>query len=116
VYEQWRRRRRRTLFSLELPETESPTFCEADFSLCGCALEPSESAVPLNLSPRCSVVDFSESGLSAAPALSVRLWRPAAIETDQRRSACGEERNALSDMIDRKGGRVVVGGVVKGRV
>jgi hypothetical protein len=67
----------RTLFSFELDEKVSPTFCVVDFSLSGWAEDASESPVPFSLSPRCSVVDFSESGLSAAPALSVRLWRPA---------------------------------------
>ena len=60
----------------------------------GCMEEAAESALPLNLSPMCSVVDFSESGceqrvnevchlrvvkehtLRAAVALSVKDWRP----------------------------------------
>lgn len=40
----------------------SPTRCEVDFSLWGSRADPAESAFPLNLSPKCSVVDFSESG------------------------------------------------------
>jgi hypothetical protein len=61
----------------ELDENVSPTFCEVDFSLWGWSVDAAESALPLSLSPRCSVVDFSESGLRAAPALSVKLWRAA---------------------------------------
>ena len=71
--------------SLELVENASPTFWLVDFSLCeirrlmsietmaedmkrekrhtaGCREDAAESALPLNLSPKCSVVDFSESG------------------------------------------------------
>ena len=77
----------------------SPICCEVDFSLCGCNVDAAESDLPLSLSPKCSVVDFSESGymtpqplsawcktgcdggnvertFKAAVALSVKLWRP----------------------------------------
>lgn len=47
---------------LELPLTASPTRCEVDFSPWGSRVEAAESLLPLNLSPMCSVVDFSESG------------------------------------------------------
>ena len=40
----------------------SPICCEVDFSLCGSNVDAAESDLPLSLSPKCSVVDFSESG------------------------------------------------------
>ena len=87
-----------TLLSFELELKASPTFCVYDFSFWGWTVDAAESALPLSLSPKCSVVDFSESGckhkrvnqlssqidatrrwshtLSAAVALSERDWRP----------------------------------------
>ena len=76
----------------------SPICCDVDFSLCVSNADAAESDLPLSLSPKCSVVDFSESGyitpqrpvsmvqdgddggvgrtFKAAVALSVKLWRP----------------------------------------
>ena len=94
-----RRTAPRTWFSFELELNASPIFCDVDFSLCGCMLDAAESVLPFSMSPKCSVVDFSESGydqahrqrgapatrtndgevvhtFAAAVNLSVKLWRP----------------------------------------
>ena len=91
--------RSRTWFSFELELNASPIFCDVDFSLWGCMLDAAESVLPFSMSPKCSVVDFSESGyeyrphhqcgapgtrttgsdvrtFAAAVNLSVKLWRP----------------------------------------
>ena len=49
----------------------SPIFCEVDFSLWGCMLDAAESVLPFNMSPKCSVVDFSESGYKTERIVSV---------------------------------------------
>ena len=84
---------------MELELNASLICCDVDFSLCGCNVDAAESDLPLSLSPKCSVVDFSESGykgrstssasappigmtgsvvrtFAAAVNLSVKLWRP----------------------------------------
>ena len=57
--------RSRTWFSFELELNASPIFCDVDFSLWGCMLDAAESVLPFSMSPKCSVVDFSESGYKA---------------------------------------------------
>lgn len=55
-------RRLTSVEAFEFEENASPTFCDVDFWLCGCIDDAAESDLPLNMSPMCSVVDFSESG------------------------------------------------------
>ena len=62
MHEKSRRTAPRTWFSLELELNASPIFCDVDFSLWGCMLDAAESVLPFSMSPKCSVVDFSESG------------------------------------------------------
>ena len=47
---------------MELELKASVTFWPVDFSLSGCMLDAAESDLPFSMSPKCSVVDFSESG------------------------------------------------------